>query len=167
VTTNRSEKLGLLLLTAFIVTARAQQKECPIQIQKIQWVHSEDRTLLPNGPVSANQERTLRITYKNVATKPVSTGTATAGIVLSVESPTHTASQVGSQKIILESLRIGHKKSVSLEVLSSPALPKVRLTQVSFADGSSWSANEPSSCVYTPKHEPIKVGLAVPVGGSQ
>lgn len=143
----RIRRLLLFLVTLFFsLPLFCQQQACPIQLQQ---VNLTSRSNPPSSLGIGNFEMDLRVQYKNSSSKAISSARILVETALLINGPAHQIVQKERQSFFLaKALKPGQHADAKFEVVSSDIAPRAWLTDVTFADGSSWSSSNPSGCAY-------------------
>lgn len=146
----RIRRLSLFLVVLFFsLPLFCQQQDCPIQLQQ---VNLTSRSNLPPLWGIDNVEMDLLVRYKSSSAKAISSARILVETTLLLNGPAHSIVQRKRQSFFLiKALKPRQHADAKFEVFSSDIAPRAWLTDVSFADGSSWSSNDPSnpsSCAY-------------------
>ena len=153
--------LPFLVTLFFSLPLFCQQQACPIQLQQ---VNLTSRSNLPSSLGVGNFEMDLRIQYKNSSSKAISSARILVETALMLNGPAHQIVQKERQSFFLiKALKPGQHADAKFKVVSSVSAPRAWLTDVGFADGSSWSASDLSSCAYEPSGRRANVAGLIPL----
>jgi hypothetical protein len=155
----------VLVIAASITTSVVGQTSgdsCPVQIGRVELLPA--RHLYHPRPASAldyNQERVLKIRYRNVAPNDISGGEMEVVTSLYLSGPTRTKVTHGQLVIPFAStVRAGQEKTLKKKVLTSAIPSQTWVRTITFVDGSQWHAKDASQCAYTIKPGDVGVRTA-------
>jgi hypothetical protein len=138
--------------------AAAQSAGCPLQLKSVDLLPAHSP-----GPVrlgydfGRNLERTLRVQYKNVSGREIASGHLSVSIALYEPGPINAKTTHGEQDLEFTSrLRVGEVKTLKQTVLTSGTPPSAWVRDVTYTDGSRWTAIDRGQCQYSPR--PIQTG---------
>jgi len=154
----------LLCLTVTGTLATAQSAGCPLQLKSVDLLPAHSP-----GPVrlgydfSRNLERTLRVHYKNISGREIASGHLSVSISLYEPGPINAKTTHGEQDLELTSrLRVGEEKTLKQKVLTSGAPPRAWVREITYSDGSRWTASDPAQCQFSPRPVQTAGGPVIP-----
>jgi hypothetical protein len=99
----------------------------------------------------------MDVQYKNVSGREISSGHLSVSISLYEPGPINAKTTHGEQDLEFTSrLRVGEVKTLKQKVLTGGTPPSAWVREITYTDGSRWTAIDAGQCQYSPR--PIQTG---------